>query len=352
MKTILAAIATSAVFVYSALPGPNRDVDAMTRLASTLYEGQRTVVAPMKTDTEDWRIVGDKVVLTAEEIREFHTNGHISLPPILTQDELAEIRAEYDKFVNREEGYTVPGRDFGDMSVSFDTPVEDYNMINVLLPRHYKPAWKNNLYERRAKSISDQLYGRDLSIDYDQILAKLPGKANGKFVWHQDMGYWPDPDDDVNRPTITATVSLALNDAVVENGCLVVVSKSGVKKRDSVRKHRPLMSKKEVKDDDIESVDGVAVAENHALVVQLEEDDVVTFLPVAAGGVTVHDEWILHGSGGNHDKNNWRHTYVLAYRDNGMIEWERSLGDEGFRHSHNDKFQWDTFKKENLEQEL
>ena len=35
-----------------------------------------------------------------------------------------------------------------------------------------------------------------LSIDYDQILAKLPGKTEGKFVWHQDMGYWPDPRDD------------------------------------------------------------------------------------------------------------------------------------------------------------
>lgn len=237
------------------------------------------------------------------------------------------------------------------MSVSFDTPVEDYNMINVLLPRHYKPEWKNNLYERRAKSISDQLYGADLSIDYDQILAKLPAKANGKFVWHQDMGYWPDPADDEKRPTVTATVSLALNDAVVENGCLVVVSGSGVTKRDSIRKHRPLMGKKEApkEDGDIQSVEGVAVAENHALVVDLEKDDKVTFLPIAQGGVTVHDEWILHGSGGNHDKENWRHTYVLAFRDRGMINWERSLGDEGFRHSHNDKFQWDTFKKEQME---
>ena len=26
--------------------------------------------------------------------------------------------------------YPVPGRDFGDMSVSFDTPVEQYNMVS------------------------------------------------------------------------------------------------------------------------------------------------------------------------------------------------------------------------------
>jgi hypothetical protein len=60
-------------------------------------------------------------------------------------------------------------------------------MINVLLPRHYKPDFRFNLYERRAKSISDQLYNKSLALDYDQILAKKPGKKEGKFVWHQDM---------------------------------------------------------------------------------------------------------------------------------------------------------------------
>jgi ectoine hydroxylase-related dioxygenase (phytanoyl-CoA dioxygenase family) len=167
-----------------------------------------------------------------------------------------------------------------------------------------------------------------LAPSQDQILAKLPGKANGKFVWHQDMGYWPDPQDDANRPTTTATVSLALNDADVKNGCLVIVGKSGVAKRDSLRSHVPLMSKKDIAEkteDAIKDEEGVAVAEGHALVVELDEADEVTFLPVAAGGITVHDEWILHGSGGNQDADRWRHTYVLAYRDPGMIGWERSL---------------------------
>ena len=35
----------------------------------------------------------------------------------------------------------------------------------------------------------------------------------------------------------------------------------------------------------------MAVSENHALVATVEPDDEVTFLPVAPGGVTVHDEW-------------------------------------------------------------
>ena len=44
--------------------------------------------------------------------------------------------------------------------------------------------------------------------------------------------------------------------------------------------------------------------------------------------------------------------YVLAYRSDSMIAWERQLGDPalgGFKHSHNDKVQWDTFRKENVE---
>jgi len=40
-------------------------------------------------------------------------------------------------------------------------------------------------------------------------------------------------------------VSLALNEATVDNGCLVLVGGSGVGGRKSLRPHAPLMSKKE-----------------------------------------------------------------------------------------------------------
>ena len=55
-------------------------------------------------------------------------------------------------------------------------------------------------------------------------------------------------------------------------------------------------------------------------------------VPVKRGQVTMHDEWIVHGSGGN-AKATPRKTYVVAYRDAKMVEYERSIG---FSHSYND----------------
>ena len=55
-------------------------------------------------------------------------------------------------------------------------------------------------------------------------------------------------------------------------------------------------------------------------------------VPVKRGQVTMHDEWIVHGSGGN-AKATPRKTYVVAYRDAKMVAYERSIG---FSHSYND----------------
>ena len=55
-------------------------------------------------------------------------------------------------------------------------------------------------------------------------------------------------------------------------------------------------------------------------------------LPVERGGCTVHEEWIVHGSGGNASTRP-RKTYVVAFRDEKMIDYERK---HGFNHSYND----------------
>jgi hypothetical protein len=66
----------------------------------------------------------------------------------------------------------------------------------------------------------------------------------------------------------------------------------------------------------------------------------VTFaLQVARGDVTVHDEWVVHGSGGNYTEGT-RRTYVLAYRNADAVARERALG---FDHSHNTNFNWDKY---------
>ena len=61
-------------------------------------------------------------------------------------------------------------------------------------------------------------------------------------------------------------------------------------------------------------------------------DDEVVTVPIARGDVTVHNERVMHGSGGNNTAGH-RRAYVIAFRSRETVATERALG---FTHSHND----------------
>lgn len=227
---------------------------------------------------------GDDYILSAEEIAQFHRDGYVTLRAVLTEEELAGLEPDFELFIRG--GVPGMGRDFCDMSGPYDRKFEDYSLVNAVLPRRYRPHLQGNIYEKRAASIARQLIGASATLDYDQFLAKRPAKPDAVFTWHQDLGYWP-----TGTPEpLTATCSLALDDADRENGCLRVVPGSQKK---GLRPHRPLGESRE---------------ESHILSVELTDDDPVVELPLRRGDITVHDEMIIHGSGGNSSPDRWRRT--------------------------------------------
>ena len=137
------------------------------------------------------------------------------------------------------------------------------------------------------------------------------------------MQYWPKRFP-AGVPTRTATFSLALSDADESNGCLRVIPGSGAPKEllTAWPEARPNISH------------APDAADERAIVLQLTPEEVARaqLLPVRRGDVTVHDEWVVHGSGGNPSER-VRKTYVLAFRDERMVAYERGIG---FSHSYND----------------
>ena len=120
-------------------------------------------------------------------------------------------------------------------------------------------------------------------IDFDQLLAKQPGRDDAVFAWHQDQAYWIDTDD-----RRTATCWLAVDDSTVENGCMQFLPGSH---REPVRPHHPLHGDRDA---------------SHTLVTELRAGDEVVPVPIARGDITVHSEGVLHGSGGNTSADSWR----------------------------------------------
>ncbi len=252
---------------------------------------------------------GDRYEVTEEERARFHTDGYVHLRGVLSEEELTEIEVVYTRFL--EGAIEVPGKDLCDMTGEYGSPLEEFRLINVMLPRRYHPAWQGNLYERRAASIAEQLIGEGLELDYDQLIAKPPGEAEAVFHWHQDMAYWIDTPD-----PRTASFWLALDDSSVENGCMRFVP--GTHLEAELRPHRPLTGDRD---------------ESHTLLTDLREDDQVRSAEIARGDCTVHHQRVLHGSGGNTSER-WRRAYIVAFRSSETVAEERR---RGFTHSHNDE---------------
>ena len=266
-------------------------------------------------------IDGDNYWLTQAQIDDYHRDGYIVLDKVVTESEMATFEPLYDEFIDGK--VTDMGRDFCDMSGPYGRKFEDFQLVNAVLPRKYRAELKNNIFEKRTESIAKQLIGAQVELDYDQFLAKRPRKGGAAFAWHQDLGYWPTGTPD----TITTTCSLALDDADKENGCLQVVPGSHLEK--GLRSHRPMLAV---------VGDTGNREESHTLTIDLREDDEVTLLPVKRGSISVHNEKIVHGSGGN-QSDRWRRTYIIAHRSRQTVKYERSIG---FTHSHNDTIQWKT----------
>lgn len=262
--------------------------------------------------------IGNEYYVSKEDREFYKENGYLFLAEVIKEEELQELENVYDKFSSGSiEGM---GRDFCDMSSRYDVDVKDFNLINAMLPRKYMPSLQGNIYEQLSGSISRQLLGDDMIYDYDQFLSKKPGKANAKFAMHQDMGYWPKDTPD----TKTATCSLALTDSVRENGCICFVP--GSHKSKALVPHRPAGES---------STSNSNRDESHTLEIDMNGNEIV-YVEVPRGSITVHDEWIIHGSGGNLSEH-WRKTYIIAYRSKETVDYERSIG---FTHSHNDKIDW------------
>ena len=227
----------------------------------------------------------------------------------MSPDEIAAISDVYDRFLRRE--IAVAGKDFNDMTTGeHGSDPSGYAIVNVMLPRRYHPDWQGNLFERRAESIARQLCGEGMSLDFDQLLAKSPGRPEAVFNWHQDQAYWIDTDD-----RRTATCWLAVDDATIENGCMQFLPGS---QREPVRPHRPLHDDRTT---------------SHTLLTDLRPDDVMVSVPIQRGDITVHGEGVLHGSGGNTSTDSYRRAYIVVLRSSSTVERERALG---FTHSHND----------------
>jgi hypothetical protein len=133
----------------------------------------------------------------------------------------------------------------------------------------------------------EQVMGPDLILWGSQVFSKPAGDGLA-IPWHQDGQYWP------VRPLRTVTVWIAIDPAVVENGCMRVIPGT----------HRAGLMRHEFSDDpDLALNQGLAEAVDEAAA-----RDVV----LEPGQFSMHDAMLVHGSNANRSGRR-RCGYAIRY---------------------------------------
>jgi len=268
------------------------------------------------SDASDPKSPGRAATIDDAARAAFERDGFVHVRGLVPEAELAALEHTYMRFLRGE--IPVTGRDFCDMAAEYSeegadrsTAVARLDLLNVMLPRRYHPAWRDNAYERAAAAVARALIPAATELDYDQLVAKPPRRPAAVFHWHQDVAYWP-----TTPSPETVTVWLALDDCAEDNGCLRFVP--GSHNEPTLRPHRPLHGDRDT---------------SHTLVADVDPAvDTITSAPIARGDALCFRERVLHGSGGN-TSDRWRRAYVVAFRTRATVEAERALG---FTHSHTD----------------
>ena len=193
-------------------------------------------------------------LLTKEQIDQYNDQGYLFPFDIFSAEEITEIRAYFDDLLSKA------------MAAGWNS----YEITNW--HKHCRSVYDLVTNSRILDYVQD-LLGETLILRHSHFFAKLPG--DGKRVsWHQDASYWP------LTPSKVVSAWLAIDDTDVENGAMQVIPGS--------HKNAQVAFEKSSKTENNVLNQTVHHPEKHG-------NDPVS-LTLKAGQMSLHSDWILHGS--------------------------------------------------------
>lgn len=252
--------------------------------------------------------------LSDSQIDFYNTHGYLVVEDIITQEEVAMYKNIYDDFLS---GQINVGANRSDLGANLGDSKKVENITQIMWPSEFMRSLLDMPYHQRALSISKELMGEDMEMDFDMLINKAP-LTNTITPWHQDEAYW------VNVPDKRATSCwLALDNATIDNGCMWFVPGSNLT---PVRPHR------------------FAAGVGGALTCDASEAEGIA-IELQPGSCTFHYGRTLHYSRGN-STSGQRRAFIVNFRPAEMIKAERALGfDHGKNQASKRELKNDEFKK-------
>lgn len=158
--------------------------------------------------------------LSQDQKDQFWRDGFLVIENAVSAEMLADLRAEFEAWVDESRAYTddygetLDGRPRFDLQPghSAQTP----GLRRVQSPEEVSEVYENAMRTAGAVDYCAQLIGPSIRFHHGKVNSKLPGTAT-KVKFHQDFPFQPMTNDDI------ITCLLFLDEVTLENGPLEVV---------------------------------------------------------------------------------------------------------------------------------
>lgn len=148
--------------------------------------------------------------LSPDKLEQFDRDGYLPVGPVLSDQELADARAAYDRIFNATEK-PASYRNLGKKEGEEQSPGAVLQIINMM---DLDDVFRKLVYKDELLDLAEGVLGSpNIRFYHDQALYK-PALHGDVVPWHQDNGYWH------LEPPRAASLWIALDDANVENGCM------------------------------------------------------------------------------------------------------------------------------------
>ena len=235
-------------------------------------------------------------MLTSEQITFYNEHGYVTVPNVVSHEEIAQLRAATDRQVERSRSLTESDETIG---LEPGHTAEDPRVRRVKRPSLRDHMYMAMLHHDAILDIVSQLIGPGIRFTGEKLNMKSAGFGS-VIEWHQDWGFMPHTNDDL------LAVGIAIDDVTLENGALLVVPGSH---RHPIYDHHQ---------------DGYfvgAVASD-----QFDLENAVA-IEMPAGSISIHHIRMLHGSAPNTSAHGRRMLFLeLAAADAwplfGLTDWD------------------------------
>ncbi len=152
-------------------------------------------------------------MLNERDIAFYREQGYLMVPDVLSEVEVARLRAACDEMVEKSREVTAHTEVY-DLE-DWHTPSAPH-IRRIKTPDRWHPAFEAMVAHEKIVAIMDDLIGPGVRFDISKLNMKDAG-GGAPVEWHQDWAFYPHTNDDL------CAVGIMIDDMTLENGPLMVV---------------------------------------------------------------------------------------------------------------------------------